>query len=94
MLTLADIPEIVSGKMTAKVIGKSIWWLWRRRHIPIYAPNVNGEYARRQVELIVDVEAGVFTAEQAHLILQAEYDAKRAQGAITIAKARKWRTPR
>lgn len=91
MPTLADLKEIVSGKMTADVLGKSRMWLWRRRHMPIYAPNANGEYPRRQIELIVDVEAGVHTAEQAYRILQAEYDAKRAQGAIAIANAKKRR---
>lgn len=91
MAKLEDLPAIVRADVTADFLGKSIWWLRRRRHIPIYAPNANGEYPRRKVELIVDVEAGVYTAEQAHLILQAEYDTKRAQGAVTIANARKRR---
>ena len=89
MLKLEGLPLIVPGKATAMFLGKSVCWLWRRRETPIYAPNANGKYPSRQIELIVDVESGVYSAEQAYLILQAEYDAKRAHGAIAIANARK-----
>jgi hypothetical protein len=89
MLKLEELPEIVSGKMTAEFFGKSIWWLRRRRQrgIPIYIPNAEGKYPHRQVELIHDVESGVYTAEEAHRVLQSEHEAKRAQDAMSIAKA-------
>ncbi len=88
-LRIGDLPEIVSRNMTAKVLGRSVVWLWRRRSIPIYAPNADGSYARRQIELIVDVLSGVHEPEYAYKILKAERDAKRAQGAIAIANSQK-----
>ncbi len=92
MTTIAELPEIVQGKIAAQALGVSVWWLWRRwrrLNLPLYAPNAAGAYSRRQVELIAEVEAGVHDAEQAYRILQAEHDAKRAQGAVAIANAKK-----
>ena len=89
MPNISDLPEIITGKEAAKVIGKSVGWLWRRKDTPIYSPSPTGRYFRRQMELIVDVESGVFSPEQAYSILRAERDAKRAQGELAISKARK-----
>ncbi len=94
MPSIAELTEIVEGKVAAAVIGISFRTLHRRRRFPIYIPNASGRYSRRQVELIADVEAGVYDAEQAYRILQAEHDAKRAQGAMVIAKAEKLRHKR
>ena len=93
-LRLEDLPEIASRNRTAEVIGKSACWLWRRRSVPIYAPNADGSYSRRQIELIVDVLSGVHEPDYAFKILKAEQDAKRAQGAMIIANALKLRHKR
>ncbi len=92
MSSLADLKEINDGQVVAKVLGFHVRTLHRRREkSPLYVPNPSGKYSRRQVELIANVETGVYSASQAYATLQAEHDAKRAQSALVIAKARKHR---